>query len=120
MKVFSKIALLVVILFVSGAFILKRNCHSCNDDLQRIISQIKQKAKLKKALLVQEQYFQPDEGNNERKVVWQGGFSYCDGKCFAVVTVTANCFLGYCWGFQATSSGDKDCECGTFCPCTVE
>ncbi len=88
-----------VILVICGAFIFNtgaQKCNECGNDLQKVISQIKQRAKLKDVLLIQEQYFNSDTNSNERKILWQGGFSYCDGKCFAVVTVTGHCFLGYC------------------------
>jgi hypothetical protein len=98
-------------------------CQSCKNDskLQQIINKIKAENKRKGAVLLSEEKSVKSElDENGRSIQWQGGFSYCNGQCFAVVTVTANCFLGYCWGYQATSQGDEDCICGTLCPCTVE
>ncbi|MDX1903240.1 MAG: hypothetical protein SFU27_03695 [Thermonemataceae bacterium] len=91
-----------------------KSCNSCNDELQAVITKITSKAEQKNGVLVEETYFADVEPNSseKRKTIWQGGYSYCGGKCFAVVTVTANCFLGYCWGYQASSNGDENCPCG--------
>ncbi|MDX1904063.1 MAG: hypothetical protein SFU27_07890 [Thermonemataceae bacterium] len=89
-------------------------CSTCNDELQAVIAEIKNKAKQKNGILVEETYFADESPNSseKRKIVWQGSVSYCGGTCFAVVTVTANCFLGYCWGYGYGQVGNEECPCG--------
>lgn len=116
-KISFSVILLVFVLALS-AFVSKpkpQNCETCNsdDELQRLIQSISQKAKNKNGYLVQSKFFPNEEPNSsERRIIWQGSYSYCGGECFAIVTVTANCLFGYCWGYGYSQVGNENCPCG--------
>lgn len=83
-----------------------------SNNLETIISQIKNRGVQKNATLISEQRFNTAPNDGER-ILWQGGFSYCDGQCASVITVTANFIFGIQFNTQVHEDFvPEDCECG--------
>lgn len=93
-------------------------CTTCDDELEEIISQIKEKIFLEGATLTSENRFAASNTNTKSKVVWQGSVNYCDGQCTSIITVTQSCFLFICSYHIKEDPVTPNCECGSFCPCT--
>ena len=82
LKKFSLPTLTFAFVFLLSAFTSlpkPQNCLTCNNDeeLQRLVQRISEKAKNKNGYLVQSTFFPNDEPNSsERRIIWQGSYSY--------------------------------------------